>query len=145
MFKKDGTQDDTMETIIGPSVHVEGDFDAAGDVVIEGTVSGKLNTLKNLKVGTNARIFANVSAANAFVAGEIQGNLRIEGSLELSQSAKIFGDIKAKDLSIASGAVIHGKCQIGEGRKSQKVDKKSNSSASKTKSASTTTTETDKA
>lgn len=121
MFKKEEGIEE-IETIIGPSVQVEGDFVTAGDIVIEGTVSGKLKTEKNLRVGTGARIIANVTAKNAIIAGEVQGNVKVDGNLELSSTARIFGDIKAATLTIASGACLHGKCQAGEDKKS-KVEK----------------------
>lgn len=113
-----------IETVIGPSVQVEGDFVAAGDVVVEGMVSGKIRTERNLRIGKDAKIFASVQAANALIAGEVQGNVRVKDSLELTATAKIFGDVKTNILTIASGAVIHGKCQAGEEKKSrpEKID-----------------------
>lgn len=118
MFKKDENSTE-IETIIGPSVHVEGDFVAAGDVVIEGTVSGKLRTEKNLRVGQNAKIYASVMAANALIAGEVQGNIKVREALELTNTAKVFGDIKTDVLTVAPGATIIGKCQVGEDKKSK--------------------------
>src|SRR3989338_10175669 len=118
MFKKEGGVDD-VETIIGPSVQVEGDFVAAGDVIIEGMVSGTIKTEKNLKVGEGAKIFASVTAANALIAGEVQGNVKIKENLELTSTAKIFGDVKTKILTIASGASLNGKCTCGEDKKAK--------------------------
>ncbi|OGY45888.1 MAG: hypothetical protein A3A24_00350 [Candidatus Buchananbacteria bacterium RIFCSPLOWO2_01_FULL_46_12] len=127
MLKKEGMSNE-VETIIGPSVHVEGDFVGNGDVVIEGTVSGKLRTEKNLRIGETAKIFANISAANILVAGEVQGNIKAKESLELTSSAKVFGDIKTNIVTIASGAIFHGRCQAGEEKKSrlEKIDDKEN-------------------
>lgn len=103
-----------VETIIGPSVNVEGDFVAQGNVVVEGSVSGNLKTNKHLKVGNNAKITANVSAGSASISGEIHGNLSVQGTLELAPSAKIFGDITTKTMQVASGATISGKVSAGE-------------------------------
>ena len=115
MFRKDEPQPSTeIETIIGPSVKVEGDFAAAGDVVVEGTVIGNLRTERSLRVGEHAKILANVSAGTALVAGEIQGNVKVREGLELTATAKIFGDVKTKTISIAAGAVLMGKCAAGE-------------------------------
>lgn len=117
MFKNKGG--DEVETIIGPSVQVEGNFVANGDIVIEGSVSGSIKTAQNLRIGENARIFASVAAANAVIAGEVQGNVKIQESLELTQNAKIFGDIRAKVISVAAGASIHGKCLVGVDKKTR--------------------------
>lgn len=126
MFKQEERRSDEVATVIGPSVTVEGNFVANGDIIIEGTVSGSIKTEQNLQVGPNAKIFANVQAANAVIAGEVQGNLKIKGSLELGASAKIFGDVKTDLLSIEGGAALHGKCQAGASRKAklEKPDEK---------------------
>jgi len=113
MFKKE-TGGEEVETIIGPSVQVEGNFVANGDVVVEGVVSGSLKTEKNLRVGEGAKIFANINAANALIAGEVQGNVKIKENLELTATAKIFGDVKTKILSVSAGAILNGKCLAGE-------------------------------
>lgn len=122
MFKKE--EGDNIETVIGPSVHVEGNFVANGDIVVEGIVSGSIRTEKNLRIGAGAKVFAKISAASALIAGEVQGNIKIKDSLELTGSAKIFGDVKTNILTIASGAVLHGKCSAGDERKSklEKID-----------------------
>src|SRR3989338_4716991 len=125
MFKKEMGSDE-IETIIGPSVQVEGNFVANGDVVVEGMVSGSLKTEKNLRIGQDAKIFANITAANALIAGEVQGNIKIKESLELTSSARVFGDIKTKILTIGSGAILNGKCLAGEDKRAkfEKIDEK---------------------
>ena len=117
MFKKEGG--DEIETVIGPSVQVEGNFVANGDIIIEGVVSGSIKTEKNLRIGQGARVFAQVSAANALIAGEVQGNIKIKENLELTNTAKIFGDVKTSVLTMAGGASLHGKCTAGEEKKAK--------------------------
>lgn len=112
MFKETPTTNE-VETIIGPSVKVEGDFVTEGNVIVEGMICGTIKTLKNLKVGSKSKIFANVSAENALVSGEIQGNLKINDKLELTSTGKIFGDIKVGTLIVAAGSILNGKCQMG--------------------------------
>lgn len=116
MFKANDKSIDEkeIETIIGPSVKVEGDFVGEGNVIVEGIVSGNLRTNKNLKVGERSKILANIKATNALISGEINGNISIEGTLELTGTAKVHGDIKAKTIVIAAGAIFNGKCEMGE-------------------------------
>ncbi|MEK7167535.1 MAG: polymer-forming cytoskeletal protein [Patescibacteria group bacterium] len=119
MFKEnrpETTQTNEIETIIGPSVKVEGDFVTEGNMIVEGTVSGSIRTERNLKVGSKSKIFANVSAENALIAGEVQGNIRVNNKLELLSTAKVFGDVKAEVLIISAGSVFNGKCQMGESK-----------------------------
>ena len=98
-----------IETIIGPSVKVEGDFKGEGDLIVEGILIGNLETKNNLKIGQNAIIQAEVRANNAFVSGKIKGNITVSGKIEIASTAVILGDIKAQIISIESGALIQGK------------------------------------
>jgi cytoskeletal protein CcmA (bactofilin family) len=113
MFKENQSNQGESQSIIGPSVKVEGDFITEENMIIEGMVSGTIKTTKNLKVGPKSKIFADVQAENILVAGEIQGSVKAVSKLELTSSAKVYGDIKADTLIVASGSKLNGKCQVG--------------------------------
>ncbi len=98
----------SIETIIGPSVKVDGTFSGEGDLIIEGILVGKLTTKRNLKVGSSAVVEANIKANNAFISGKVKGNIMVKGKLEVTGSGVIDGDIKAQIVSIESGAMIKG-------------------------------------
>ncbi len=101
------------ETIIAQGVKVEGDFHSQGDVVIDGEVTGSLETTQALTIGERARIHANVTAKTAVVAGEVKGNLHAAERLELLATSVVEGDIETANLSVASGAVVNGKITMG--------------------------------
>ena len=114
MFKKEeNTNFKEAETIIGPSVKVEGDFVGQGNVIIDGVIKGSITTNGNLRVGDQAKINASVAAANALIGGEVRGNVTIKGDLELTENAKIFGDIEVKSICVARGAILNGRCVMG--------------------------------
>jgi cytoskeletal protein CcmA (bactofilin family) len=103
---------DTVETVIGPSVKVEGDFVGEGDIVVEGTVVGNLKTNGNLRVGPQADITAHVSAANAFIAGKITGDVSVIGVLEIASTASISGDVSCASISVEAGATLNGRLSM---------------------------------
>lgn len=103
-----------QETIIAQGVKVEGEFTSSGDVVIDGEVTGSIQTAASLRVGESARIQADVTAVSAVVAGAIQGNVRISDRLELLDSSVIHGDVECQTLSVAPGAKINGRLTMGE-------------------------------
>lgn len=103
------TYEDEVETVVGPSVHVEGDFNSAGNILVKGSVAGKVTTSRLLTVETGALVSADVKAADAIISGEIRGNAKIDNKLELTQTAKIIGDIKCDILVMHAGAAIRGK------------------------------------
>lgn len=103
---------DEVETVVGPSVNVEGDFASEGNIVVKGSVSGSVTTSRFLLVEAGAKIVANVRAGSAKISGEVKGNLKVKESLELTATARIMGDIEAKILVIEAGALLYGKISM---------------------------------
>lgn len=106
-------------TIIARGVRVEGDFTSQGDVTIEGEVHGHVVTSGVLTVGSDAKLKADISAAEASVAGAIEGNVTVKQHLELKSSAQILGDITCETVSIEAGATLHGMTHIGASTKKE--------------------------
>lgn len=114
---------DNTESVIGPSVHLEGNFTSSGNLVIGGSLTGSLTTGGDVRVLEGAKVQAIVSAVHVYVAGEIRGDVRASELLELSPTAKLYGNVEAKVLSVAPGATLHGKCTMKNGKVPEKVEK----------------------
>lgn len=112
MFQREGGDSKDVETVIGATVSVEGNFVGSGDVVVDGRVSGTLKTSKNLRVGETAQVKADIEAANIVVAGEIRGHVTCGGRIEVLSSGKIFGNVDTQTIVVAHGAVLHGKVSM---------------------------------
>ncbi|HPV70496.1 MAG TPA: polymer-forming cytoskeletal protein [Candidatus Magasanikbacteria bacterium] len=108
-----------VETIVGPSVKVEGDFVSEGNIIIEGQVTGKIKTSKQLRVEEGAKVLADVTADSAIVSGEIRGNMRLATNLELTPTAKVYGDVSTKTLIVSAGAILQGHTLMDESEKSK--------------------------
>lgn len=104
--------EDTVETVVGPSVHVEGDFASEGDIIVKGTVSGNVKTSRQLRVEAGAKVFASVHAGSAIISGTVEGDVTTTGKLEINATAIIAGDITCDILAVAAGARIHGKIMM---------------------------------
>lgn len=110
------------ETVVGPSVKIQGDLNSEGNIRIEGQVTGKVKTSQSVFVNPGAKIAADILAGNAIVGGEISGNLKISGHLILQSTAVIAGDIACSVLRVEDGANFSGKCVMngnggGNGKK----------------------------
>lgn len=127
-----------METVIGASVKVDGNFHGEGNVTVEGVVQGTLKTNHDLNVGRAAKIKAEVEAQNLYLSGEIRGNVKVSERAQLTSSARIIGNLETKSLSVEEGALINGKIAMsgdhGQGEmeppttKEEKADKKKDQS-----------------
>lgn len=100
------------ETVVGPSVKIQGDLNSEGNINIEGQVTGKVSTSQSVFVKEGAKITADINASNAVIGGEILGNLKITGHLILQPSARVGGDIACQVLRVEDGAQFSGKCNM---------------------------------
>jgi cytoskeletal protein CcmA (bactofilin family) len=103
------------ETVVGPSVKIQGDLNSEGNIKIEGQVTGKVKTTQSVYVNQGAKITADLNAGNAVIGGEVLGNLKVSGHLILQSTAKINGDINCQILRVEDGAQFSGKCIMGNG------------------------------
>lgn len=104
------------ETVVGPSVKIQGDLNSEGNIQIQGQVTGTVNTSQSVNVAEGAKISANVMAGNAIISGEVLGNLKITGSLILQATARVAGDISCAILRVEDGAIYSGKCTMKGGK-----------------------------
>lgn len=111
-YEETGRPEDNVDTVVGPSVNVEGDFASDGNIVVKGTVTGSVHTSRNLLVEPGAKIVANVKAGSATIAGEVRGNMKVKEYVELTATARVVGDIEAKTIAIEAGALLFGKVQM---------------------------------
>jgi cytoskeletal protein CcmA (bactofilin family) len=114
MFKNKQIDEKEIETIIGPSVKVKGNFITKGSMQIDGELEGTLKIGNDLIVGEGAKITANVNANRIMVSGSIKGNLKANESLEITDTAKVEGDIESKVFSVDAGAQINGRLKMAE-------------------------------
>jgi len=114
MFKDDNPAKEikVAETIIGPSVKVEGDLNSDHDIIVDGEVIGNIKTKNNLRIGKGARVKAEVVAKNAYVAGQVNGNITVKEKLQVTAEAQIKGNITASLLVVEMGAKLNGQCKM---------------------------------
>lgn len=102
----------SADTIVGPSVKMQGDLISEGNIRIEGGVTGKITTSESVMIGATAEIIAEIKAGNASVAGNVKGNINTSGQLILHATAQVDGDISCATLRVEDGARFSGKCNM---------------------------------
>lgn len=114
MAKREDFETPAPETIVGATVKIEGDLVSEGDIKVDGLVTGKIKTSKNLFVGPMAKIEANIEAQNAVLAGLIKGDIKVKDSLFIEATGKVEGNLECGKLGIAEGAHFSGSCTMPE-------------------------------
>jgi cytoskeletal protein CcmA (bactofilin family) len=95
-------------TIIGHGIAVEGEITSDEEVVVAGTVRGRLAAEGAVTIETGAVVEADVSGASLSVGGQVTGNVTASDRVDLLAGARLVGDVKAARLTIADGASFKG-------------------------------------
>ena len=94
---------------VGKSVVFKGELSGSEDLVVEGTVEGKIELREHvLTVGSHGKVKAEVFAKIVIVLGEVVGNITASEKVELRESGSVDGDITAPRVGIAEGAHLRG-------------------------------------
>lgn len=98
---------------IGKSISIKGDLTGNEDLVIEGTVEGRVDLPNNqLTVGANGVVKAEVQAKAVVVVGRVAGNVEGTERVEIQATGVVEGDVTSPRLVVAEGAVLNGAIQM---------------------------------
>jgi len=106
--------DNTTINLISNGTDITGDIKSNGDIRIDGSLTGSLNTKGKVVVGTTGKVKGEVFCKNSEVSGIIDGKITVGQLLNLKASSKIYGDIITAKLSIEPGAVFSGNCKMSD-------------------------------
>ena len=95
-------------TIIGSSIVVDGEITGDEDLLIQGTVKGKIQLKESLFVEESGVVEAEIETQNVEVSGQVTGNMTAADKVELKTQCRVVGDIKAPRILIADGASYKG-------------------------------------
>ena len=111
--------DNTTINLISNGTEIIGDIKSTGDIRIDGTLTGNLNTKGKVVIGPTGKVKGEVICKNSEVSGMIDGKISVGQLLNLKTSSKIVGDIYTFKLSIEPGAKFTGNCKMSEGEESE--------------------------
>ncbi len=95
-------------TVIGQGITIEGEVSSDEEVVVAGTVRGKLTVDGALTVEPGGIVEADVGASSVSVGGTLTGNVVATDRVDLLAGGRLVGDVKAARVTIADGAVFKG-------------------------------------
>lgn len=95
-------------TVIGSSLIIDGEISGDEDLVIQGTVKGKITLKESLFVESSGVVEADIETQNVEIAGRVTGNIAATDKVELKSDCRVVGDVKAPRILIADGASFKG-------------------------------------
>lgn len=109
--KGDGFQN--AYNILGKGTEITGDIQSDGDIRIDGSLKGKLESRSKIILGPTGSIEGNIRCENMDVEGSVLGKIECMEMLFLKNGAHIDGDIYTNKLVVENGAVFNGVCHMG--------------------------------
>ena len=101
------------QTIIGEDISITGEIHGKGDLLIKGSVKGKIE-LENghVTVGSKGQVEAEIHAGNVNITGRMIGNIKALDKMEIRKEADFNGEIKAKRILVEDGAYLKGVIEL---------------------------------
>ncbi len=100
-------------SVIGPTLVFKGELSADEDLVIEGKIEGTIaHHKKNLTIGKQGRVTADIHATSVLVEGVLKGDITSDGLVSLAKGSTVTGNIYCTRLVMEDGARFNGKIEM---------------------------------
>ncbi|AXO80814.1 polymer-forming cytoskeletal protein [Olleya aquimaris] len=100
----------SIQNIIAKGTKIAGDFFSEGDLRVDGTVEGNIETTGKVVIGKDGLINGTLKCSNAYFEGKLVGNLELTETLTLKSTAHIEGDVITQKLAVEPGAIFNVSC-----------------------------------
>ena len=95
-------------TIIGSSIVINGEIAGDDDLLILGTVKGRVTLKDALIVERSGVVEADIESTAVAIGGQVTGNILATERVELQAEGRMVGDIRSPRILIADGASFKG-------------------------------------
>jgi len=112
--------------LIGIGTTIEGNVTSNGDIRVDGSLKGTLNTKGKVIIGDSGKINGEVHCKNFELEGSVDGKVFVSELLSLRSRSKLTGEITTNKLAIEPGALFTGKCDMS-GSNNLNVEKQTES------------------
>ena len=105
-------------SVIGPTLVFKGELSADEDLVIQGTIEGTIaHHQKNLTIGKQGRVTADIHASSVIVEGELKGDIHGGGLVSIAKGATVTGNVYCDRLVLQDGACFNGRVEMSPSAK----------------------------
>ncbi len=100
-------------TIIGAGTTINGDIESSGDIRIDGTLIGNLNSRAKVLIGQEGVVEGDINGQQADIMGKVTGRVKIKELLQLRGKSNVNGELFAGKLEVEPTATFNGSCHMG--------------------------------
>ncbi len=95
-------------SIVGKTLFVKGEVFSDEELLVEGTIEGKLNIRNKVVVGKSGSVSADIDAREVIIKGIVNGNVKGSQKVEIIPEGILNGNIVSQTVKLAEGAVFKG-------------------------------------
>ena len=112
----------SISSILGPEIKIDGNINSKGDLLIYGEVAGNVISEGTINSAKGSVVQGNINAKNASIHGTVKGDLSIQNKVILGKESHLEGNLEAAIITIEEGAKFDGMCHmIKENQKDNKI------------------------
>lgn len=105
-------QQQTGASIIAAGTTLKGDISSNGDIRIDGTLQGNIQSTAKVVIGANGVVEGDISGQQADIMGKTSGTIKVKELLQLKGGCNVSGNIYAAKLQIETSANFNGQCHM---------------------------------
>ncbi|MBQ2873686.1 MAG: polymer-forming cytoskeletal protein [Bacteroidales bacterium] len=90
---------------------IKGEILSPGDIRIDGTFEGRLQSKGRVVIGETAVIKGDILCDNVDLWGKVEGNIYVKDTLALKEGCVVNSNLHIKRLSVELGATFNGNCK----------------------------------
>ncbi len=100
-------------TLISSGTTIKGDISSNGDLRIDGTIIGNINSNAKIVIGNSGVVEGDIYGNNADIVGKTTGSIKVKELLQLRGDCVVNGNIYAGKLQVEPTATFNGQCHMG--------------------------------
>ena len=98
--------------VIAEDITVSGDLCGIGNVLVEGTVIGRIKVNGTVTVAKTGFVKGPILAVSVYVGGSVEGNIAAKNCLRLEMTGSVTGDVIVSSFIIEDGAYFNGRSHM---------------------------------
>jgi cytoskeletal protein CcmA (bactofilin family) len=106
-------------SIIAAGTTLKGDITSNGDIRIDGTLQGNIDSTAKVVIGANGLVEGDIVGQQADIMGKVKGTIKVKELLQLKGGSLVNGNLHASKLQIEPSANFNGQCFMTNSSQSQ--------------------------
>lgn len=93
-------------SIIDKELQIEGTISCKGNLIIKGTLKGKLNG-ESVVISEEGAVYAETEVVSLTIGGTFEGKVKATRELIILSTGKCSGNVKCRDLTVENGGSLN--------------------------------------